>query len=153
MNANKRKLRFSSHIAARPAVVWDVMLQPATYRDWAAEFEPGTHYDGSWDKGAKIRFLSADGQGGMVARIVESRPYEFISIEHQGFIKDGIEDTTSEGVRAWAPAYENYAFRDAGGSTDLAVELDVTAEWEDIMSQMWPKALVRLKSLCESRKG
>ena len=153
MNANMKKLRFDSLISARPAVVWDVMLQPATYRDWTSAFAEGSYYEGSWDKGAKIHFLSGDGQGGMLARIAESRPYEFISIEHLGFIKDGIEDTTSEAVRGWAGAHENYAFRDAGGSTELVVELDVTTEWEDSLSRMWPKALERLKALCEARKA
>jgi hypothetical protein len=148
----KKKLRFTSLISARPAAVWDVMLQPATYRDWAAEFAEGCYYEGSWDEGAKIRFLSSDGQG-MVARIAENRPHEFLSIEHQGFIKDGVEDTTSEAVRAWTPAFENYSFRDVGGATELAVELDMAEEWEDDMSKMWPKALARLKALCESRKA
>lgn len=27
-------------------------------------------------------------------------------------IESGVEDTTSEKVRAWAPAYENYRFSD-----------------------------------------
>jgi hypothetical protein len=89
----------------------------------------------------------------MVARIADSRPHEFISIEHRGFFKDGVEDTTREAVRSWAPAYENYAFRDAGGSTDLTVELDVAPDWEDYMNKTWPKALERLKALCEARKA
>lgn len=150
MNANMKKVRFNTLISSPVAVVWDVMLQPATYRDWAAEFAEGTYYEGSWDAGAKILFLSPDG-GGMVARIAQNRRHEFISIEHLGMKKDGVEDTTSEAVRAWAPAYENYSFRDSGGATELTVELDVSAEWEEYMATTWPKALEKLKALCESR--
>ena len=150
MNANKKKIGFNTFISAPVAVVWDVMLQPATYRDWASTFAEGSTYDGSWDEGAKIRFLSPDG-GGMVARIAKNRRHEFISIEHLGMMKDWVEDTTSEAVRAWAPAYENYSFREVDGATELTVELDVAAEWEEYMTTAWPKALAMLKEICESR--
>lgn len=153
MNANKKKIGFKTLISAPVAVVWDVMLQPATYTDWTTAFAEGSTYDGSWDEGAKIRFLGPDGQGGMVARIARNKRHEFISIEHLGTMKDGVEDTTSEAVRAWAPAYENYTFRDAGGSTELTVELDVAADWEEYMNEKWPKALTRLKALGESRRA
>lgn len=152
MNANMKKIRFSSLISAPPAVVWDVMLQPATYSDWTSAFAEGSFYDGSWDEGAKIRFSSSDG-GGMIARIAKNRRHEFISIEHLGMMKDGVEDTTSEAVKAWAPAYETYTFREAGGATELTIELDVAADWEEYMNKAWPKALEKLKALCESRKA
>ena len=46
----------------------------------------------------------------MVSEIAENKPNEFISIRHLGYIANGIEDTQSEAIRAWAPAYENYTF-------------------------------------------
>ena len=152
MNANLKKIRFTSLISAPVSVVWDVMLQPATYTDWTTAFAEGSTYDGSWDEGARIRFLGPDGQGGMVSRIARNRRHEFVSIEHLGMMKDGVEDTTSEAVREWAPAYENYSFRDVGGSTEVTAELDVPAEWEEFMTAAWPKALARLKEISESRK-
>jgi uncharacterized protein YndB with AHSA1/START domain len=151
MNANKKKIGFNTLISAPVAVVWDVMLQPATYTDWTSTFAEGSTYDGSWDEGAKIRFLGPDGQGGMIARIAKNRRHEFISIEHLGMMKDGVEDTTSEAVQEWAGAHENYSFREVGGSTELRVEIDVTAEYEEYMTTHWPKALARLKELSESR--
>ena len=54
-------------------------------------------------------------------------------------------------VRSWAPAYENYTLSDAGDATELAVDNDVTPEFEEYMTKVWPKALARLKQLCEDR--
>jgi hypothetical protein len=86
----------------------------------------------------------------MVAVIAENRKHEFISIEHRGFIVKGVEDTQSESVRAFVPAYENYRFSDEGGATRLEVAMDVTPDFEEMMNRLWPAALARLKALCES---
>ena len=90
---------------------------------------------------------------GMVSEIAECRTNEFISIRHLGFIANGVEDTTSEAVRAWAPAYENYTFSPTTDGTTMVVDQDVAAEWEEHLAEAWPKALGILKELSESRMG
>lgn len=147
-----KTIHFATRIAAPRPQVWDTMIGPETYRDWTAPFAEGSYYEGSWEQGQQIRFLGPDGQG-MVARIAEHRRHEFVSIEHLGMIKDGVEDTTSEAVRAWAPAYENYTFRDADGGTEVTVQMDITEDWEQYMRDTWPKALARLQALCESPRA
>lgn len=143
-----KTLHFATIIHARRENVWETMLAPATYNLWTAEFAEGSRFEGSWAEGQRIRFLGPDGSG-MTSVIARSRPHEFLSIKHLGFIKDGVEDTESEAVRAWAPAFENYTLSDAGSSTGLEVDIDVTPEFEDYMSNTWPRALAKLKALCE----
>jgi hypothetical protein len=143
-----KKIHFSILIDAAPEAVWEAMLEPDTYKLWTAEFTEGSYYEGSWEEGQKIRFM-APGGGGMTSVIAASRPYEFISIKHLGFIKDGVEDTESEEVRKWAPAFENYSFSRVGDGAELKVEIDVTPDFEEYMQNVWPKALARLKSICE----
>jgi uncharacterized protein YndB with AHSA1/START domain len=143
-------LHFAIVIRAPRGTVWDVMLAPATYTEWTAEFMEGSYFEGSWEQGSRIRFLAPDGNG-MVAVIAENRPHQFLSIKQLGYVKDGIEDTESEMVTSWAPAFENYTLRDADGATELAVDLDVTPEFEEYMTKIWPAALARLKTLCEGR--
>jgi uncharacterized protein YndB with AHSA1/START domain len=143
-------LHFAAAIQASRETVWRTMLAPDTFRLWAAEFAEGSYFEGSWDQGARIRFLVPSGEG-IVAVIAENRPHEFLSIKHVGYVKDGVEDTESEMVRAWAPAFENYSLSYAGLSTQLRVDLDVTPEFEEHMTTVWPKALDRLKRLCEAR--
>jgi uncharacterized protein YndB with AHSA1/START domain len=143
-----KTLHFSIDIRASRQTVWDTMLGRESYRLWTAEFAEGSYYEGSWEQGARVRFLVPSGHG-MVAVIAEHRPQEFLSIKHLGYVRDGVEDTDSEMVRSWAPAFENYSLSYAGLSTHLAIDIDVTPEFEEYMTTVWPKALARLKRLCE----
>ncbi len=105
------KLHFTIDINAPKEKVWDTMLSDKTYRKWTEIFNPdgGSYFEGNWDEGSKIRFIGPDENGklgGMSSRITVNKPYEYISIEHLGEIADGVEDTTSEKVKAWAGAHE-----------------------------------------------
>ena len=52
------KLEFSVRIHATRPHVWRAMLDDPTYRVWTQPFCAGSYYEGSWDEGAHIRFLS-----------------------------------------------------------------------------------------------
>lgn len=148
-----KTLHFSTMIAAPKEKVWHAMLDDAPYREWTSAFNPGSYYRGDWSKGSKILFLGPDPQtgseGGIVSRIAENRPYEFVSIQHLGLVRDGVEDTTSEAARRWAPAYENYSFHEQDGATEVRVDLDVLDDHAAMFEAMWPPALARLKELAE----
>lgn len=150
-----KKLHYSIKINATAEKVWHTMLDKATYREWTKAFSPGGYYKGSWEKGSKIVFIGPDPEtgkeGGMVSQVVENKPYEFISIQHLGIVKDGVEDTTSEEARKWTPAFESYSFKEEGGVTEVLVDMDSAEEMAEEFSQMWPKALQRLKEIAESK--
>ena len=143
-----KKLHFSIVIKAPKKKVWTGMLAKEGYEAWTSEFNAGSTYVGSWDKGAKIKFISPEGDG-MTSVIAENKPFEYISIKHLGYIKDGVEDTESPEIKAWAPIYENYALSENNGVSEVKVDIDVLPEFEEDMQQSWPKALTRLKSICE----
>lgn len=142
-------LHFSTHIRAPREAVWKTMLDPETYPLWTASFMEGSSFEGSWEKGSKIKFLGPD-QTGMFSEIAENKPYEFLSIHHLGVIKEGgVIDTESDEVKAWTPAYENYTFREKDGGTELLVDMDTGTEYEKYFNETWPKALAKLKEMCE----
>jgi hypothetical protein len=145
-----KKIQFSATIEAPVEVVWRVMFGAKTYPQWTKVFAEGSYFEGSWSEGSRIRFLVPSGDG-MIAEIAENRPHEFMSIRHLGFVAKGVEDTESEAVRAWAPAYENYTFTSIPGGTRVTVEQDVTADFEQFMREAWPKALELLGELCAAR--
>lgn len=148
-----QKIHFSIFINAPVEKVWHTMLDDAPYREWTKAFNEGSYYKGDWSEGSKILFLGPDpaggGEAGMVSRIKENRAHEFISIEHLGIIKNGIEDTTGEEARKWAPAYENYTFIEKDGGTEVQVDMDIADEYKDMFDDMWPKGLQALKALAE----
>jgi len=147
-----QKLKFSIEINATKEKVWNTMLEDKTYRIWTEAFSKGSHFIGDWSKGSKILFLGPNENGemgGMVSRIKENKKYEFISIEHIGMVQDGKEDTTSEAIKVWAGALENYTFKDKSGTTEILVEMDSNEEYAEMFSSMWPKALQKLKEISE----
>ena len=66
-------------------------------------------------------------------------------------VQDGEEDTTSDAVKQWAGSLENYTFKDKNGKTELLVDMDINDEYKDMFSDMWPKALKKLKELAEKK--
>lgn len=143
-----KTLTFEVTIRAPRPLVWSTMLDPEGYKAWTSAFTEGSYYVGSWEQGAKIQFLSPSGDG-MTAEIAENKPNELVSIRHLGVIEKGVEDTTSEKVRAWTPAYETYRFSDVPGGCLVTVAVDTVADYEQYMRDTFPKALALLAKLCE----
>jgi uncharacterized protein YndB with AHSA1/START domain len=151
------KMQFSIVINASKKKVWKTMLDKGTYEEWTDVFMPGSTYDGDWTEGSKILFLAPDESGkmsgGMVSRVKENRPYEFISLETVGVVYNGEEDTTSKEAREWAGSLENYTFKELDGKTevqvDLSSDMDVDQEMLEMSERIWPKALNKLKELAE----
>ncbi len=146
------RMHFEVEINAPAQQVYQTMLDEKHYREWTALFNPTSHYRGSWEKGEKILFIGEDEKGnagGMVARIKENIPNEFISIEHLGIIQNDQEITSGPEVEGWAGALENYTFSETKGKTLLSVDVDTNQEYEKYFSETWPKALNKLKEICE----
>jgi hypothetical protein len=148
-----QKLHTSIIINAPVEKVWDTMFGDKTYRQWTSAFHEGSYYKGDWSKGSKILFIGPDengSEGGMVSHIVENRLYEYMSIEHLGIYKDGIEDTTSDEAKKWTPAFENYTFESVDGGTKLSIDQDIDEEHKEMFENMWAGALQRLKEITEN---
>lgn len=150
-----KKLQFKVSIQAHVVRIYDVMLgisSKSTYEQWTSMFNPTSTYEGSWDKGSKILFVGVDEKGekgGMVSRIAENIPNRFVSIQHYGLLKGDKEITDGPEVEKWANGFENYTFEESNGTTTVTVDLDTTEDFLDYMNQTYPKALDRLKGLCE----
>jgi hypothetical protein len=150
-----KKLQFKVSINASVTKVFDFMLgtnNKSTYEQWTALFNPTSTYEGSWDKGNKILFIGVDEKGekgGMVSRIVENIPNRFVSIQHYGLVKADKEITEGPEVEKWANGFENYAFEESNGTTTVTVDLDTTEDFVNYMNESYPKALDKLKELCE----
>ena len=149
-----RKMHFEISIRASPENVWNAIVDDTNYKEWTSVFHEGSYFEGGWEKGDAIRFLALNERGekeGMVSEIAESRKYSFISIRHLGIILGSAEDTTSDAVRKWAPAYENYTLTQLGEITKFEVDIDADDEFIDMFKETWPKALEKLKQIAERR--
>jgi len=90
--------------------------------------------------------LFGDGKGnGMVSKVAENIPNEFMSFQHLGVMKDGVEETGQQ----WTNAFEDYRLKADGNKTELTVTMDVEEEYINYFEKTWPKALEILKELAE----
>jgi hypothetical protein len=149
------KLQFNVSIQAPASKVYDIMLgisNKSTYEAWTALFNPTSSYEGSWTKGSKMLFIGTDEQGnkgGMVSEIADNIPNRFVSIRHYGLVQANVEITEGPEVEKWANGFENYTFEENDGITKLTIDLDTTADFVDYMNEHYPKALSKLKEICE----
>lgn len=143
------KHQFEVSINAPREKVWKVLWDRDSYRTWTKAFSEGSDVQtDDWKKGTKVLF--GDGSGsGMVSKVAENIPNEYMSFEHLGEMKDGVEDTTSEKVKQWAGAHENYTLKTVDGKTQLTVEMDINADFKDYFQKTFPVALSKVKELAE----
>ncbi|WP_114748552.1 SRPBCC family protein [Pleomorphovibrio marinus] len=148
--------QFKTEISAPVEKVVDVMLgltNKSTYEQWTSLFNPTSTFEGSWEKGEKIYFIGTDdkgNRGGMVARIAENIPNQFVSIQHYGILDGDKEFTEGPQVEQWAGGQENYIFEEIGKKTKVTVEVDVSDEHSDYFDTTYPKALEKLKEIAEA---
>lgn len=146
-----QKLKFNTIIQAPKERVWDVLWSNASYRKWTSAFAEGSYAKtDNWKEGSKVLFLDSEGNG-MVSMVAKNKPNEFMSFKHLGEIKDGVEDTTSDAVKAWSGSMENYTLKQENGTTTLEIEMDIADEFKEMFEKMWPEALKHVKNLSENR--
>ncbi|MCS3798680.1 SRPBCC domain-containing protein [Niastella sp. OAS944] len=143
------KQTFKIAIDAPREKVWNVLWADDSYPTWTAPFAEGSQAITDWKKGSKVLFTDGKGSG-MVSKIDESVPNEFMSFLHLGMVKDGVEDTTSDEVKAWAGAHENYTLKEAQGKTELEVEIDIDENHKEYFVDTFPRALQKVKELAEA---
>jgi len=148
----KEMLHFAITIDNTPENIFRTMLDRVAYSEWTTAFNPTSRFTGSWEKGERILFLGTDADGkscGMVCRIRENIPGRFISLESLREIVDGKEVIGDEKASVWHGAIENYSLKPVGSKTLLSVDTDIPVEMKSFITDAWPKALEKLKTLCE----
>ncbi|WP_346320388.1 SRPBCC domain-containing protein [Chitinophaga sp. YIM B06452] len=144
-----KQLTFNITINAPREKVWNVLWGDETYPEWTRAFSEGSRAETDWKKGSKVRFVDSNGDG-MISGISDAIPNEYMEITHEGTIMNGKEDYSAAEAGGWAGAKETYTLKDAGGKTELHIYTDITDEYSEMFSSMWPKALDAVKQLSEN---
>ena len=149
------KLTFRQEINASVQRVYEATLglnDKSFYEYWTAPFNPTSTYEGTWDEGSKIYFVGVDengNKGGMVSEVIENIPAKRVAVRHYGFLDGDVEVTSGEQVEKWAGGVEAYNFEVSDGRTIVVVELDTIDDYLEYFKEKYPKALQKLKELCE----
>ncbi len=140
--------QFTITINAGRNVVWKVLWDDKTYREWTSPFYEGSYAKSDWKEGSEIHFLGPNGSG-MYATIEKKDEPNTIVFSHTGEIKEGEKMPASK----WAGSKEKYILTDKEGRTELMIEIDIVEEYLDYFEETWPKALQKLKELAEAEKN
>lgn len=144
-----KKIELSTVINAPKEKIWDVLLSDKTYRQWTAAFHPGSYAEGDWSEGSQMLFKGPDGSG-MISKVAVHKPFEIISLEHTGVLKNGVEDKDSKEAQEWSGSTETYTLTPADGGLKFNVVQDIGVDYYDEFAAMWHKALQNLKALSEA---
>lgn len=131
--------------------VWEVLTQDRYTRAWYTFFSEGTHAVSDWSIGSKALFID-NSNGGMVGKIIDNKPNEFLEIEYTGIVgPDGIEDYDSDLAKSLKGGRETYRLTEKEGITNLSVsgEGDMSESFYESMSTAWEKAVQKIKELSE----
>ena len=144
-----KDLTYNINITASPKKVWDTMIGHETYKAWTNAAWPGSDFKGEWEQGKNLHFAGEDGSG-TSATVTTFDPYNKILLTHIALLQPGsVEDRESEWAKKWVGSLEQYSFAEKNGTTDLTIDMKIYDEWEDMFNNDWPKALARLKQICE----
>lgn len=148
----RTQLNFSIFINASEKKVWHKMLDKEDYKYWTQEFDLLSHYEGELELGSEIRFLGgdADNNSGLIAKVTRIEEYKEICFEYIGLIKNGMIDTSED--NPYSHGVEEYYFQPQGEGTNLSIKVDVSEEHKEFMSELWQKALEKLKENSESNE-
>ena len=150
-----KRLQFKKEINAPAEKIYRAMLgldDKATYEHWVSAFGPSSTYEGDWNTGNKIYFVSTDEngrKGGMISRVSVHVPAEFVSLRNEGFIDGDDEITSGPEAEEWIGGHENYRFEEDQGRTTLTVEIDTADGHVEYFNKAYPVGLDRLKRLVE----
>ncbi len=139
-----KKIEFSIKINAPKEKVWATLWNDTTYRQWTSVFAPDSHAVSDWKQGSKIKFIDNKGDG-MHSIIETNLPFEQMSFEHLGEIKNGIETSLD-----WEGSMENYFLNESNGVTELKMDMDIKEEFEKYFIDTFPKAMDLIKQISEN---
>lgn len=129
--------------------VWEVLTTDEPYRKWTFVFCEGSHFQTDWNEGSKVLFKTPSGEG-LVSKVVEIKPNEIISLEHQGVLVNNEEVYDNEEAEMWKDNKEIYTLSEKDGKTVLKIYQEIDKSFEEWSKFTWDKALKILKELAET---
>ena len=143
------KLNYEITITAPIDAVWKTMSEHGLYEKWACAFSPDSTFEGVFEQGNEIKFIDPN-RGGTKARLDKVVKHKEVRATHIATItKEGVEETTGPMTKKWIGSKEGYIFIEDDGKTTVKVEIETNSDFAEMFENMWPKALIKLKEVCE----
>ena len=146
------RLKFDIQVKAPVDKVFATMTGKTGYQQWTSVFCESSDFEGSWSEGEKIMFVAVNKAGkreGMLGRVKAFVLNSFVSVEYYGVLDGDDEITEGEIAEGFKDMYENFSFEPQEYGTLVTVDVDVEDAFKPFLMETYPKALERLKQICE----
>lgn len=144
-----KKLSFSVDINAPKEKVWYSLWDDENYESWTSAFCEGSNIATDFEEGSKIYFMDPNCSG-MNSKVTIKKPFDVMSFNHYGELKDWKELPQSEKTKSWSGSEERYDLTENNGVTTVNVTVDIVESHEGYFLDAFPKALDKLKEIAES---
>lgn len=143
------RLEFKTEIKAPVSVIWKVLWDDKTYREWTGVFCEGTYAVSNWNEGDSIHFLTPSGEGmdSIIDRKIEN---QYMAFKHIGELKNFEPQPINETTKEWSGSMEIYELISNDDSITLKVYVDILEKYKDYFLDAFPKGLERVKQLSEN---
>lgn len=143
-------LQYEIDIDANAQKVWNVMWDTHTYSQWTYFFSPSSRMQSDWKIGGETLFQDASGDG-MLATITELEQFKKVVFQHQGMLKNGVVDRSSEDAQQCCGGLEQYFLSEHNGVTHLFAQVDTLEQYKTIMDQGFQQGFAVIKRLAEEK--
>ena len=103
-----------------------------------------------WKIGGETLFQDASGDG-ILATITELEQFKKVVFQHQGMLKNGVVDRSSEDAQQCCGGLEQYFLSKHNGVTHLFAQVDTFEQYKTIMDQGFRQGFAVIKQLAEEK--
>src|SRR6476660_1320870 len=125
-----KKLEFTIDINAPAEKVWYSLWDQENYKNWTSAFCEGSYVVTDYKEGSKAHFLSPSGEG-MFSLISINKPFETMSFNHIGILKNFEEQPIDDETKLWSGCEERYELAESNGKTTVKASVDVIDQHAD----------------------
>lgn len=137
-------LEFTTQISATPEKVWNVLFTQDSYGKCSSAMNPGTYFEGNWEKGSIMKFLDQKNNG-MYNLVEINKENQLLRMKHLGWIMDG--ELSPQG---WEDSTVTYILEPDDNGTLLKVEVNSLDEFVEFFNTKYPQNFELIKNLSES---
>ena len=142
-----KELVFEININKPKEVVWNILWDDLSFRDWANNIDEGTYLKGDLVEGNEIQFISSVNGYGVTSLVAELIPNQYILFKHAADTQNTGAETRD---KQWTGGSESYTLVEENNSTLLTIRSEIPEELVDYFNQAMPIALNRIKELAEN---
>jgi uncharacterized protein YndB with AHSA1/START domain len=136
-------------IKAPKEKVWEVLLTPKHFTEWAKEFCPDSEMKADWKMGGTVFYTDDQGRG-LKGTVVEFKPNEIVTVKYDNAMDAFKEAPGHEESEKWRGCKETYKLSEKNKATHFSLASEVpTKEFYDMLDQAWDKSLLIIKRLAE----